>query len=124
MIATWRPRVSLGGNIAVHPFNSTVSPNGELKKSAAAAVQIQNTVEPDINLDKESLQYETNSSESMIAKLQERPGPPFPSTQRAILTPEMGENLNLVLRKIAVREPDHGEAVIQILYTGICRSVS
>lgn len=124
MIATWRPRVSLGGNIAVHPFNSTVSPNGELKKSAAAAVQIHNTVEPDINLDKESLQYEANSPESMVAKLPEMPGLPFPSMQRAILTPEMGENLSLVLRNIAVREPDYGEAVIQILYTGICRSVS
>lgn len=124
MIATWTPHVSLGGDIVVHPFNSTVSSNGELKKGTATAVQIHNTVEPDINFDKESLQYEANSSESMVAKLPEMPGLPFPLMQRAILTPEMGENLNLVLENIAVREPDHGEAVIQILYTGICRSVS
>ncbi|CAI7640657.1 unnamed protein product [Penicillium crustosum] len=122
MIATWTPHVSLGGDIVVHPFNSTVSSNGELKKGTATAVQIHNTVEPDINFDKESLQYEANSSESMVAKLPEMPGLPFPLMQRAILTPEMGENLNLVLENIAVREPDHGEAVIQILYTGICRS--
>ncbi|KGO47640.1 Alcohol dehydrogenase superfamily, zinc-type [Penicillium expansum] len=122
MLATLTPCVSLGGKISGDPFNSTVTSNGDLKRNATAALRIHDTLEPDSNLDKESLQYDDNLSTSTIAESPEMPGLPFPLIQRAVLTPEMGENLNLVLRKIAVREPDNGEAVIQILYSGICRS--
>ncbi|KAJ5490181.1 hypothetical protein N7453_011006 [Penicillium expansum] len=122
MLATLTPCVSLGGKISGDPFNSTVTSSGDLKRNATAALRIHDTLEPDSNLDKESLQYDDNSSTSTIAESPEMPGLPFHLIQRAVLTPEMGENLNLVLRKIAVREPDNGEAVIQILYSGICRS--
>lgn len=47
----------------------------------------------------------------------------IPSTQNAIITPQMGKVLNLQSSVIAVRDPLPGEALVQILYTGICRSV-
>ncbi|KAH8667696.1 chaperonin 10-like protein [Ilyonectria robusta] len=50
------------------------------------------------------------------------PGACVPSTQKAVVTPEMGEQLNLHLRTVAVRDPSPGEAVVRILYSGICRS--
>ncbi|KAJ5374230.1 hypothetical protein N7517_006236 [Penicillium concentricum] len=46
----------------------------------------------------------------------------LPFMQRAVITPEMGEELNMVLRKIIVRDPAPGEVVVRIYYTGICRS--
>ncbi|OJJ30546.1 hypothetical protein ASPWEDRAFT_164811 [Aspergillus wentii DTO 134E9] len=46
----------------------------------------------------------------------------IPSTQRAIVTPEMGNDLNMTIQTIPVQEPTPGEVVIRILYTGICRS--
>ncbi|PYI07734.1 GroES-like protein [Aspergillus sclerotiicarbonarius CBS 121057] len=47
---------------------------------------------------------------------------PVPATQKAIVTPEMGSTLNLVLSPVAVQDPAPGEAVLRILYSGICRS--
>lgn len=58
-----------------------------------------------------------------VSTLQEMPGACVPSTQKAVVTPEMGEQLNLHLRTVAVRDPSPGEAVVRILYSGICRSV-
>lgn len=64
-------------------------------------------------------EFSTNN----ISTLQEIPGACVPSTQKAVVTPEMGEQLNLHLRTVAVRDPSPGEAVVRILYSGICRSV-
>ncbi|RSM18686.1 hypothetical protein CDV31_002406 [Fusarium ambrosium] len=49
-------------------------------------------------------------------------GEPLPSFQRAIVTPAMGPQLNLVCRTIPVRQPEPGEAVVRLYYSGICRS--
>ena len=51
-------------------------------------------------------------------------GEPLPSIRRAIVTPTMGPQLNLTCRTIPVRQPEPGEAVVQLFYSGICRSVS
>ncbi|OJK00345.1 hypothetical protein ASPACDRAFT_118532 [Aspergillus aculeatus ATCC 16872] len=50
--------------------------------------------------------------------------PVVPRTQEAIVTPEIKEDLNMSLQTIDVRAPASGEAVLRILYSGICRSVS
>jgi len=47
----------------------------------------------------------------------------LPSRQEAIVTPEMGPQLNLCFTSIPVREPRAGEAVVRVRYTGLCRSV-
>ncbi|EEU48280.1 uncharacterized protein NECHADRAFT_75684 [Fusarium vanettenii 77-13-4] len=49
-------------------------------------------------------------------------GEPLPSFQKAIVTPTMGPQLNLTCRTIPVRQPGPGEAVVQLYYSGICRS--
>ncbi|KAF4545247.1 alcohol dehydrogenase [Lasiodiplodia theobromae] len=48
----------------------------------------------------------------------------LPSTQKAVITPEMGRTLNLSVHEIPVRPPTSTEAVVKIFYTGLCRSVS
>jgi hypothetical protein len=48
----------------------------------------------------------------------------IPSTQDAIVTTEVGPSLALRLQRISVRDTEVGEAVVKILCTGICRSVS
>jgi hypothetical protein len=47
-----------------------------------------------------------------------------PSTQRAIVTREVGKALNMSLQTIPMREPVPGEVVLRTLYSGICCSVS
>ncbi|KAF5002327.1 hypothetical protein FDECE_10643 [Fusarium decemcellulare] len=49
-------------------------------------------------------------------------GADVPSSQSAVVTPQVGCELNLQLTTIRVREPDIGEAIIRVLCTGICRS--
>ncbi|RAH87508.1 GroES-like protein [Aspergillus japonicus CBS 114.51] len=48
--------------------------------------------------------------------------PDVPETQEAVVTPEIEEDLNMSLQTIDVRVPAPGEAVLRILYSGICRS--
>lgn len=48
----------------------------------------------------------------------------IPSTQDAIVTTEVGPSLALRLQRIPVRDPEIGEAVVKLLCTGVCRSVS
>ncbi|KAJ0424996.1 chaperonin 10-like protein [Aspergillus carlsbadensis] len=48
----------------------------------------------------------------------------LPSTQRAIVTPEVGKALNMSLQTIPVREPVPGEVIVRTLYSGICCSDS
>ncbi|PYI19314.1 NAD(P)-binding protein [Aspergillus violaceofuscus CBS 115571] len=50
--------------------------------------------------------------------------PDVPETQEAVVTPEIEEDLNMSLQTIDVRVPAPGEAVLRILYSGICRSVT
>lgn len=47
-----------------------------------------------------------------------------PSTQRAIVTPNVGKTLNMSHQIIPVREPAPGEVILRVLYSGICCSVS
>ncbi|KAK7413389.1 hypothetical protein QQX98_007766 [Neonectria punicea] len=49
-------------------------------------------------------------------------GARLPETQKAVITPEMGSELNLHHCTIDVRKAALGEATVRILYTGICRS--
>ncbi|KAF9630176.1 hypothetical protein BFW01_g357 [Lasiodiplodia theobromae] len=46
------------------------------------------------------------------------------NTQLAIVTPEVGPTLNLQIRRIPVQPPKPGEVVVQIAWTGLCRSDS
>ncbi|KAH7124331.1 chaperonin 10-like protein [Dactylonectria macrodidyma] len=46
----------------------------------------------------------------------------IPSTQSAVITAEVGPRLDLQLKSIPVRKPEVGQAIVEILYTGICRS--
>ncbi|KAH7123494.1 chaperonin 10-like protein [Dactylonectria estremocensis] len=46
----------------------------------------------------------------------------LPLTQRAVVTPQMGSELNLRCCTIDVRKAAVGEVTVRILYTGICRS--
>lgn len=48
----------------------------------------------------------------------------LPKEQRAIVTPELAEKLQARLSTIAVRDPNPGEAIVSLEYSGICRSVS
>jgi hypothetical protein len=57
-------------------------------------------------------------------EMHQLPGARLPSTQKAVVTPEMGSELNLHLCTIPVRQAALGEATVRILYSGICRSVS
>jgi hypothetical protein len=47
----------------------------------------------------------------------------IPSTQNAVVSPVVGPRLGLKCRTIPVRNPQLGEVVVRILYTGLCRSV-
>ncbi|KAI2985492.1 hypothetical protein CBS147344_6132 [Aspergillus niger] len=47
-----------------------------------------------------------------------------PSTQRAIVTPNVGKTLNMSHQIIPVREPAPGEVILRVLYSGICCSDS
>ncbi|KAH7131320.1 chaperonin 10-like protein [Dactylonectria macrodidyma] len=49
-------------------------------------------------------------------------GARLPQTQQAVVTPELGSELNLRHCTIDVRKAGVGEATVRILYTGICRS--
>ncbi|KAL3468850.1 chaperonin 10-like protein [Aspergillus californicus] len=57
-----------------------------------------------------------------VLKPQVIPTAGVPSTQRAILTREVGRSLEMALETVPVREPGAGEVVLRILYSGICRS--
>lgn len=46
-----------------------------------------------------------------------------PSTQWGVISPLIGENLNLRYQQIPVRDPEEGEVIVRIAWTGICRSV-
>ncbi|KAF7558180.1 hypothetical protein G7Z17_g72 [Cylindrodendrum hubeiense] len=61
-------------------------------------------------------------STHVTSTLHEAPGTCVPSIQKAIVTPVMGEELNLHLNTIFVRDPPPGEAVVRIRYSGVCRS--
>lgn len=47
-----------------------------------------------------------------------------PSTHKAVLTPKVGETLNLTVVNVPFRRPETHEAVVRMHYSGICRSVS
>jgi propanol-preferring alcohol dehydrogenase len=57
-------------------------------------------------------------------RLYQLPGIDIPSLQEAIVTAEVGPSLALKRQSIPVRDPETGEAVVEIICTGICRSVS
>ncbi|RYP48304.1 hypothetical protein DL768_005789 [Monosporascus sp. mg162] len=59
---------------------------------------------------------------SRTPNMYELRGARLPPVQKAVITPEMGSELNLHLCTIGVRKAARGEATIRILYTGICRS--
>ncbi|CAG9978490.1 unnamed protein product [Clonostachys byssicola] len=54
--------------------------------------------------------------------MHEHPAVHIPSTQRAIVSPTVSDKLNAVHRIIPVGDPKPGEAMVRLLYTGICRS--
>lgn len=47
-----------------------------------------------------------------------------PSIQRGVITPSVGQVLNMRYENIPVPPPEPGEVVVRIAWTGICRSVS
>lgn len=51
-------------------------------------------------------------------------GATVPNTQKAVVTPTLGANLDARVTTIPTREPSPGEVVVRIAYSGICRSVS
>lgn len=56
--------------------------------------------------------------------LYQLPSIAVPSLQEAIVTAEVGPSLALRRQSIPVRDPEMGEVVVEIICTGICRSVS
>lgn len=51
------------------------------------------------------------------------PSSKIPYMQHAVMTPEVGPQLNLHYSNVQVRRPEAGEVVIKVLCTGVCRSV-
>lgn len=68
--------------------------------------------------------HDFNYAEKQSPEIYQKQRPSVPSTQQAAITLEVGPALNQQIRTIEVRAPSQGEAVVRILYTGICRSVS
>jgi len=47
----------------------------------------------------------------------------IPQQQEAVVTAEMGKDLNLALKKIDIVTPAIGEVTVRVICTGLCRSV-
>jgi hypothetical protein len=71
----------------------------------------------------ETLHFASNATTQEVP-LNAKPTSIIPSTQRAIVTPVMGKTLNMTVKEVKVRAPTADEALVKILYTGICGSVS
>ena len=57
------------------------------------------------------------------ARLLTLPSTDIPQIQQAVITPEVGPELDVRYSKIPVRLPAPGEVVVKIAWTGVCRSV-
>ncbi|KAJ5748416.1 GroES-like protein [Penicillium nucicola] len=108
----------------LHPIPCLQALPSHLKNSHWTSSKVE--TEDAVDLRKDSGYASPSSYEDSTPSLtgwpQEVPGVVVPATQRAIVTPEMGKELNLVVKEIPVQVPAPGEVIVRIFYSGICRS--